>query len=83
VAYGDPLSAGSPYVLLADALCRHAGLNARDPPQTARLAVRERLCRHVDRAQLQRVSEFLGELCGVSFPSEHCRCRRYRREISE
>jgi serine/threonine protein kinase len=70
VGYGDPLSAGSPYVLLADALRRHAGIRVGDDPATARAAIVQNLCRSVEPAQLPRVSEFLGELCGVPFPVE-------------
>ena len=68
LGYGDPLSAGSPYVLLADALKRHAGIRTGDDLAVARRALHEGLCRHLDPAQQQRVSEFLGEACGIPFP---------------
>jgi tetratricopeptide (TPR) repeat protein len=70
VGYGDPLSAGSPYVLLADALRRHAQIRVDDEPESARAAIVSKLCARVEPTQLQRVSEFLGELCGVPFPAE-------------
>ncbi|HEY8946358.1 MAG TPA: protein kinase [Polyangiaceae bacterium] len=70
IGYGDPLSAGSPYVLIADALRRHAGIRLADDPAHARRRLAEELCRSVDPAQTARLSEFLGELCGVPFPAE-------------
>ncbi|MEO8180731.1 MAG: protein kinase [Deltaproteobacteria bacterium] len=69
IGFGDPLSAGSPYVLVGDALRRHAGIRAEDDPKRAQGAI-VGLCRHVDGSQLERVSEFLGELCGVPFAAE-------------
>jgi eukaryotic-like serine/threonine-protein kinase len=70
VGHGDPLTAGSPYVIVADALRRHAGIRVGDPPAEAQRALRERLGRHVPAAQQRRVCEFLGELAGVPFPDE-------------
>ncbi len=69
IGFGEPLSAGSPYVLVSDALRRHAGIRAEDDPARARAAL-VALCRHLDASQVERVSEFLGELCGVPFPAE-------------
>src|SRR6185436_10992312 len=71
VGYGDPLSAGSPYVLLADALRRHAGIRASDEPAAARARIAGELGRHVPPGDQHRVVEFLGELAGVPFPSQH------------
>jgi eukaryotic-like serine/threonine-protein kinase len=70
VGYGDPLSAGSPYVLLGDALRRHAGIGVGDEPERAQRLVTKVLCKHVPTGMRQRVSEFLGELAGVPFPAE-------------
>jgi hypothetical protein len=70
VGYGDPMTAGSPYVLLADALRRYAEIRAVDDLNAARDAIRARLCRNVDAAQRNRVAEFLGELAGIPFPDE-------------
>jgi eukaryotic-like serine/threonine-protein kinase len=69
VGYGDPLSAGSPYVLIGDALRRHAGIRVGDAPDRGRALVRE-LCRRVPAPNRQRVSEFIGELAGVPFPDD-------------
>ena len=70
VGYGDPLSAGSPYVLLADALRRHAGIRAGDQPAAARARILDELGRHLEPSDRRRVAEFLGELAGVPFPAE-------------
>jgi eukaryotic-like serine/threonine-protein kinase len=69
VGYGDPLSAGSPYVLIGDALRRHAGIRVGDAPERGRALVSE-LCRRVPAPCQKRVSEFLGELAGVPFPDD-------------
>jgi eukaryotic-like serine/threonine-protein kinase len=69
VGYGDPLSAGSPYVLIGDALRRHAGIRVGGAPERERALMRE-LCRRVPASSRQRVSEFLGELAGVPFPDD-------------
>jgi len=66
--FGDPLSTGSPYVLLSEALRRWAGIRIGDEPAAARSLVVEKLGRHVPSADRLRVSEFLGELAGVPFP---------------
>ncbi|HWA77079.1 MAG TPA: protein kinase [Polyangiaceae bacterium] len=70
IGYGDPLSAGSPYVLLGDALRRFAGIRLNDEPARARGLIENELCRRIQPEQRRRVSEFLGELMGVPFPAE-------------
>jgi serine/threonine protein kinase/tetratricopeptide (TPR) repeat protein len=69
VGYGDPLSAGSPYVLIGDALRRHAGIRVGDAADRGRALVSD-LCRRVPAPSRQHVSEFLGELAGVPFPDD-------------
>jgi serine/threonine protein kinase len=68
VGCGDPLNAGSPYAIVGDALRRRAGMGRFDDPAQARARVVE-LCQRVAPAERQRVSEFLGELCGTPFPA--------------
>jgi len=70
VGEGDPLTAGSPYVHLGDALRRFAQVRAGDASAEARGAFVERVCRYVAPDQKRRVGEFLGELCRVPFPAE-------------
>ncbi|AKT37180.1 serine/threonine-protein kinase PknK [Chondromyces crocatus] len=67
---GDPLTAGSPYGLLSNALRQHAGICAGDPWEQSRALLTERIGRHLPPAEVQRVIEFLGELCGVLFPAD-------------
>jgi hypothetical protein len=69
--YGDPLSAGSPYVLASDALRRHAGIQVGDEPARARELVSTALVKNLPLSEQKRVAEFLGELMGVPFPAEH------------
>jgi len=68
--FGDPLSAGSPYVLLSEALRRRAGIRTGEDPTRARTLIVEELARHVPGPARQWVSEFLGELAGVPFPAD-------------
>jgi eukaryotic-like serine/threonine-protein kinase len=70
VGYGDPISAGSPHVVLADALRRRAGIRVGAEPERARVQILDELGKHVDPAHRRRVAEFLGELVGVPFPAE-------------
>jgi len=70
IGFGDPLSTGSPYVLVSDALRRHADIRVGDAPTAARAKILDGLCGQIAAEQRPRVSEFLGELCGVPFPGE-------------
>jgi serine/threonine protein kinase len=65
---GDAMNAGSPYGILAAAihnLCGLAGAASLDEQQRL---LAERLGRHLEPADRERVVEFLGEICGVPFP---------------
>jgi hypothetical protein len=71
---GNPMSAGSPYGLLAQALRRRFELptrpaNSEDQRQALRKRVADVMSDRV--ADAERVSEFLGELIGVPFPDEN------------
>jgi hypothetical protein len=70
IGHGDPLNAGSPYVIVADALRRWSEIRVGQEPARGRAALAERLGRRVEESQRRRVTEFLGELCGVPFPDE-------------
>jgi serine/threonine protein kinase/tetratricopeptide (TPR) repeat protein len=67
---GDPLTAGSPYGFLSQALRLHARAGESDDPELQRRWLQENLCRRVASSDAGRVAEFLGELCGVPFPDE-------------
>ena len=64
-ARGDPMSAGSPFGLLAQALRGVIGLKPSDSPAERALKLEARMKRHMPAEQAGRVVEFLGELAGV------------------
>ncbi len=68
LARGDPLGAGSPFGLLAQALRRAAGVLDGEAQALRQAKLRARVGRHLGLADAQRVAEFLGELSGVAFP---------------
>ncbi len=67
---GDALSAGSPFGLLGRALRAACGIQGAEPLAVRRSKLRARVARHVAAPDHQRVTEFVGELCGVSFPDD-------------
>jgi serine/threonine protein kinase/tetratricopeptide (TPR) repeat protein len=67
---GDSLSAGSPFVMLASALRRAAGLRDGEPIEARRSKLRERIARSLPGASLDRVTALLGEMVGVRFPEK-------------
>ncbi|MDC3959846.1 protein kinase domain-containing protein [Polyangium jinanense] len=62
---GAPLSAGSPYGVLGEALRRLCEVEIGDPPDRKEEKIRQRVGRHVMPAEQRRVSEFLATMCGV------------------
>ncbi|HWN72161.1 MAG TPA: AAA family ATPase, partial [Haliangium sp.] len=66
---GDMASAGSPFLLLAPALRRAAGIVDGAPVEVARDKLRGRVSEVVDWRRRERVTVFLGELAGVPFPA--------------
>ncbi|WP_282425009.1 serine/threonine-protein kinase [Polyangium sp. 15x6] len=62
---GAPLSAGSPYGVLGEALRRLCEVEIGDPPARKEEKIRQRVGRHVAPAEQRRVSEFLATMCGV------------------
>jgi serine/threonine protein kinase/tetratricopeptide (TPR) repeat protein len=64
---GDPMSAGSPFGMVVRAVQRAAGLLDGEPLLVRQQKLRARVARHVPPADRARVTEFLGELCGVRF----------------
>jgi serine/threonine protein kinase/tetratricopeptide (TPR) repeat protein len=63
---GDPMSAGSPFAMIVQALRGQAGLRGGEPKDVLRQRLRARIARHVSGAELPRIADFLGELAGVS-----------------
>jgi hypothetical protein len=70
IGRGDPVSAGSPYGLLAQALRHLCEIQLGDAVDAAQGKLRARIAVHVPAADVDRVTEFLGELCGIPFPDE-------------
>ena len=67
---GDPMSAGSPFGLLSQAIRRALGLPEGEEVAVARHRLRARVTSRLPEADVGRVSEFLGELVGIHFPDE-------------
>jgi tetratricopeptide (TPR) repeat protein len=67
---GDPLSAGSPFGMIAPALRRAAGVLDGEPLEVRRRKIAARAARHLRGPELPRVTWFLGELTGAPFPDD-------------
>ncbi|WP_394840843.1 protein kinase [Pendulispora brunnea] len=66
----DPTRAGAPYGLLWDALRSLIHVHDGEELATQRSRLHERVRRHVPAGEAQFVTEFIGELCRIPFPSE-------------
>jgi serine/threonine protein kinase len=64
-AEGDPLRAGTPFALIAQALRTHCGIAESDPLQERQKKSKARLEQDLPAAQRERVSEFLGLVMGI------------------
>ncbi len=67
---GDPMTAGSPFAMIAPPLRRAAGILDNEPLVVKQRKLRARVGRHVPASELQRVTEFLGELLQIPFPDD-------------
>ncbi len=65
---GDPITAGSPFGLVAPAIRRAAGILEGEPPAARRHKLAARVALRVKAADALRVTSFIGELTGVPFP---------------
>jgi tetratricopeptide (TPR) repeat protein len=70
IGRGDPVSAGAPFSIIAQALRRAAGLLGGEPLAVRQKKLRARVARHLPDAEQARVAEFLGELVGTPFSDE-------------
>ncbi|MDC0744532.1 protein kinase domain-containing protein [Polyangium mundeleinium] len=66
VGSGAPLSAGSPYGVLGEALRRLCEVEVVDTPVRKAEKIRQRIGLSVAPAEQRRVSEFLATMCGVA-----------------
>jgi serine/threonine protein kinase/tetratricopeptide (TPR) repeat protein len=64
---GDPVSAGSPFGMIAPALRRAAGVLEGEPVAVRRKKLAARVGRHLRAEDASRVIAFIGELVGVPF----------------
>ncbi|WP_437752157.1 protein kinase domain-containing protein [Sorangium sp. So ce1389] len=64
---GDPMSAGTSYGLLSQALRRLCGVVDGTEPAVQQARLIERTGRHVEAAAAHRITQFLGEMCAVPF----------------
>jgi tetratricopeptide (TPR) repeat protein len=65
---GDPMSMGSPFAILAQAISRAALVHEGEPLAERRQKLGKRLGRHLPPSDLVRVTEFIGELTGTPYP---------------
>jgi len=70
IARGDPMRAGSTFGLVAEAVRETAGLFAGEPLPVGQRKLRARLARHVAPSEVERITEFLGELVGTRFADD-------------
>jgi tetratricopeptide (TPR) repeat protein len=77
---GDPMNAGSAYGLMGEALRRLCGVLDGEPLESRRGKLARRISRYLSPEWMKDTSEFLGELCGVAFPSEDSPKLRAARE---
>ncbi len=71
VGRADPMSAGAPFAMLAQALRAAAGIADGEPLAVRQQKLAARVARHVSDADRSRVTEFLAELVGAAFPDDH------------
>jgi serine/threonine protein kinase/tetratricopeptide (TPR) repeat protein len=69
-ASGDPVSAGSPLVMLAPAIRRLTGILDGEDPRIARRKLRARITETVSGDALARVLPYVGAMIGVSYADD-------------
>jgi len=65
VGHASAIGAGQPYSPLADGLRRLCGLRGGESAEYQRHRLRERIGQKLDVHDVQRVTEFIGEMCGI------------------
>ncbi|WP_437671589.1 serine/threonine-protein kinase [Sorangium sp. So ce131] len=70
IAQADPTRMGAPFDLLGQVVRRAAHVAGGEPLERRREQLAARVARHVDAANRERVTEFLGEMVGAPFPDE-------------
>src|SRR5439155_23976124 len=77
IARGDPIAAGSPFMLASQLLSSAMDLRNRDPME-ALPRIRARVGRYVAPTEVERVSDFLGVVLGVESAAANVRLRSAR-----
>ena len=81
IGRGDAMNAGSAFALVASALRHTAGVLGGEPPEDRQQKLAARVAQRVPAPERERVTEFLGELLGASFPdAERPRLRAARQD---
>lgn len=70
IGRGDPMSAGTPFAMLAQALRRAARVVDDEPASVRYRKLRARVMRNVSARDAEHVTEFLAELLGAAPPGE-------------
>jgi tetratricopeptide (TPR) repeat protein len=70
IGRGDPISAGSPFGIIGQALRGAIGMRDGEPLASRRQRLRTKLAHRFEGADLDRVCVFLGEIVGTSFQDE-------------
>lgn len=76
---GDPMSMGSAYGILGEALRRCANIAEGEELSVRREKLTQRVAEHV-RTDVQRVTMFLGEMCGIPFEDTDPRLHAARQD---
>jgi eukaryotic-like serine/threonine-protein kinase len=72
IARGDPVSAGSPFSLLAQLVHAMAGIAEGETMAIRQAKLHRRLSEYFQGPELRRVEAFLGELSRMPYPSDFC-----------
>jgi len=72
IARGDPVSAGSPFSLLAQVIHDMAGIVAGENERVRRQKLHHCLSDYFNGPQLSRLEAFLGEIARTPYPSDFC-----------
>jgi len=70
VGRGDPMSSGTAYGLLGQALRIHCGIQDGQSLEDRRARLAHRMERHLPADKALEVAAFLGELCALSYPDD-------------
>lgn len=68
--YGDAVSAGAPFIMIAPAVRWVAGILDGEPLEVRQNKLRARLAQTVPATELDRITRFLGEMIGVPFADD-------------